>query len=142
MYKVTEINGVKTYNMSAGKTYNQFLDEAYKTNKSLKYDEEYRRRIELVQDFQFEVATSQVEVSKDERYIVATGIYGPQIKIFDTSELALKCLRGLDSEVIKFKILSEDYRKIVMAQNDRSIVFHAQYGAHFKTRIPHHPRDL
>ena len=29
-----------------------------------------------------------------------------------------------------------------MAQHDRSIDFHAQYGAHYKTRIPHFPRDL
>ena len=39
MYKVTEINGVKTYNMSAGKTYSQFLNEAQKSSKSLRYDE-------------------------------------------------------------------------------------------------------
>jgi ribosome biogenesis protein ENP2 len=51
-------------------------------------------------------------------------------------------LRGIDSEVVKFKILSDDYSKIVMAQQDRSIDFHAQYGAHYKTRIPHYPRDL
>jgi hypothetical protein len=38
MYKVTEINGVKTYNMSAGKTYNQFIEDAQKNSKSLKYD--------------------------------------------------------------------------------------------------------
>lgn len=73
---------------------------------------------------------------------MAAGIYAPQIKIYDTAELSLKCLRGLDCEVVKFKILSDDYSKIVMAQNDRSIDFHAQYGAHYKTRIPHFPRDL
>jgi ribosome biogenesis protein ENP2 len=83
-----------------------------------------------------------VEVSRDERYIIAAGIYAPQIKIFDTAELSLKCLRGIDSEVVKFKILSDDYSKIVMAHTDRSIDFHAQYGAHYKTRIPHYPRDL
>jgi ribosome biogenesis protein ENP2 len=65
MYKVTEINGVKTYNMSAGKSHSQFLAEAKKNSKSLRYDEEYRRRIELVQDFQFEVSTNQVEISRD-----------------------------------------------------------------------------
>jgi len=53
MYKVTEINSVKTYNMSAGKTHSQFMNEAKQSNKSLRYDEEYRRRIELIQDFQF-----------------------------------------------------------------------------------------
>jgi len=53
MYKVTEINGVKTYNMSAGKSYHQFIEEAKKNNKSLRYNEDFRRRIELIQDFQF-----------------------------------------------------------------------------------------
>jgi len=38
--------------------------------------------------------------------------------------------------------LSDDYSKIAMAQVDRTIEFHAQYGAHYKTRIPHYPRDL
>jgi ribosome biogenesis protein ENP2 len=56
---------VKTYNMSAGKSHSQFLAEAKKNSKSLRYDEEYRRRIELVQDFQFEVSTNQVEISRD-----------------------------------------------------------------------------
>ncbi len=83
-----------------------------------------------------------MQISPDQRYIIASGIYAPQLKIFDTAELSLKCLRGIDSEVVKFKILSEDYSKVVMAQNDRSIDFHAQYGAHYKTRIPHYPRDL
>lgn len=142
MYKITEVNGVKTYNMSAGKTLPQFIEEAKKTHKSLRYNEDFKRRIELIQDFQFEIATSQVEISRDQRYIVAAGIYAPQLKIFDTAELSLKCLRGIDSEVVKFKILSDDYSKIVMAQHDRSIDFHAQYGAHYKTRIPHFPRDL
>ena len=39
MYKVTEINNVKTYNMSAGKSYSQFMEEARKNNKSLRYDD-------------------------------------------------------------------------------------------------------
>lgn len=39
MYKITEINGVKTYNMSAGKTNTQFLEDAKKNNKSLRYDD-------------------------------------------------------------------------------------------------------
>lgn len=45
MYKITEVNGVKTYNMSAGKTYQQFFEEAKKNHKSLRYDEEFKKRI-------------------------------------------------------------------------------------------------
>ena len=51
-------------------------------------------------------------------------------------------LTGGEILVVKFKILSDDYSKIAMAQQDRSVAFHAQYGAHYTTRIPHFPRDL
>lgn len=43
---------------------------------------------------------------------------------------------------MKFVSLSEDYSKIAIAEADRSIELHAQYGFHFKTRIPHYPRDM
>jgi ribosome biogenesis protein ENP2 len=45
---ITELNGVKIYNLSAGKTLPQFLEEAYKKSRSLRYNEEYRKRVELI----------------------------------------------------------------------------------------------
>ena len=54
----------------------------------------------------------------------------------------MKCERGLDSEVIRFAMLSEDYSKICFACSDRSLIFHAQYGHHYKTRIPKFPRNI
>jgi len=41
-YSVSELNGVKIYNLSAGKTQLQFLEEAYKNKISLKYNEDYK----------------------------------------------------------------------------------------------------
>lgn len=73
----------------------------------------------------FPVACNQVEISNDEKYIIATGVYSPTIKTFDTQELSMKCLRGLDSEVVKFTILDDDYSKVAFAQADRHIEFHA-----------------
>lgn len=142
MYTISEINGIKIYNLSAGKTLPQFLEEANKRKKSLKFDQDFRRRIELIQDFDFPVACSQVQMSPDQLYIIATGIYPPTIKIFETSQLSLKCSRGIDSEVVKFNILDEDYTKLVFACADRTIEFHAQYGKHYKTRVPKFPRDM
>ena len=55
---------------------------------------------------------------------------------------SLKCERGIDSEVVKFAMLTEDYTKIAFACVDRSIIFHAQYGYHYKTRIPKCPRNI
>lgn len=37
-YTISEVNGVKIYNLSAGKTLPQFLEEAKKKNASLKYN--------------------------------------------------------------------------------------------------------
>lgn len=142
MYTISEINGIKIYNLSAGKTLPQFLEESNKRKKSLKYDQDFRRRIELIQDFDFPVACGQVQMSPDQQYIIATGIYPPTIKIFETSQLSLKCMRGIDSEVVKFTILEEDYTKLAFACADRTIEFHAQYGKHYKTRVPKFPRDM
>lgn len=45
--KVTTFNGVKVYNVTAGKTLPQWLSE--KKKKALRKDKDYRNRIELVQ---------------------------------------------------------------------------------------------
>lgn len=142
MYSVTEVNGVKTYNMSAGKSVKEFEEEFLRTSKSLKFNQDFRKRIELIQDFSFEAACSQVQLTEDQRYIICTGTYAPQLKIFDTAELSLKCLRGIDCEAVRFCILTDDYSKIAVAELDRNIEFHAQYGTHFKTRVPYCPRDM
>ena len=49
---------------------------------------------------------------------------------------------GVDSEVVAIQSLSEDYSKFVLGCQDRSIEFHAQYGKHFKTRVPKNIRCL
>ena len=57
--------------------------------------------------------------------MIATGIYAPMVKIFDTHDLSLKCERGLDSEVVQFQILSNDYSKLAFLSSDRNIELHA-----------------
>jgi hypothetical protein len=37
-YQISELNGVKIYNLSAGKSTPEFLDEARKLKKSLRYN--------------------------------------------------------------------------------------------------------
>ncbi|CAK0904688.1 unnamed protein product, partial [Prorocentrum cordatum] len=106
--QVTQLNDVKVYNLSAGKSLPQFLEEAQKKKQSLRYDQDFRRRIDLIQDFEFNVASNRVRVSPNGEYIAAAGIYAPEVKIFETRELGLKCSRGLNSEVVDFLFLSED----------------------------------
>jgi len=37
----------------------------------------------------------------------------------------MKCLRGLDSDCVRFCLLTPDYKKIAIAGSDRSIELHA-----------------
>jgi ribosome biogenesis protein ENP2 len=45
-------------------------------------------------------------------------------------------------QVVDFVILSEDWTKMVFLQDDRTLSFHAAYGAHYGTRIPKFGRTL
>ena len=71
---ITISNQIKCYNLSICPTLPQFLEEAYKTHKSLKNNELYKKRIEVIQDFDFPTACTQVEETPDQNYIIASGL--------------------------------------------------------------------
>lgn len=138
----TELNNIKVFNLSSGKSLSQFIEESARTKKSLRYNTEYRNRLELIQDFEFPTASSKVHVSSDGDYIGASGVYPSQFRLFETSELSMKFQRNLDSEIIQFAFLTPDYRKLAFLNADRSIELHAQYGKHYSTRIPRFGHDM
>ena len=140
--KVSTLNGVKIYDLSSGKSVPEFIEEAKKQKIKLKNLEDYRRRIDLIQDLDFSVSSQRIRVSKDQNYIVASGIYPPRAKVYETHSLSMKVERGIDSQIIQMQILSEDYSKLAFLCDDRNIELHAQYGRHFKIRIPKFGRDM
>lgn len=140
--KVTEINGVKIYDLNTAKTLKHYLNEAKSQKVKLKQLKDYDNQIELIADFEFNNCATNIDVSKDGYYLVGAGTYPPRIKIFETQEMSVKCERGIDAEVLKLKILSDDYSKIALLLGDRNIELHAQYGRHFKIRTPKVGRDM
>ncbi|KAB0365384.1 hypothetical protein FD754_009540 [Muntiacus muntjak] len=104
----------------------------------------YRKPVLSKEDPDFEMPTvcTTIKVSKDGQYILATGTYKPRVRCYDTYQLSLKFERCLDSEVVTFETLSDDYSKIVFLHNDRYIEFHSQSGFYYKTRIPKFGRDF
>jgi len=54
----------------------------------------------------------------------------------------MKFERHLDSEIVDFQILTDDYSKAVFLCADRSLNFHAKFGAYYKVRVPKFGRDL
>uniref|UniRef100_A0A8W8K4R8 Nucleolar protein 10-like N-terminal domain-containing protein n=1 Tax=Magallana gigas TaxID=29159 RepID=A0A8W8K4R8_MAGGI len=139
--QVSNPNNVKIYNLSAGKSLPEWLSDRQKRSLQ-KQDIDVRRRIELLQDFDMPTASQCVGVSPDGQYICATGTYKPRLKCFDTAQMSLKFERGLDSDVVNFQFLGEDYGKIVFLQCDRYIELHSQFGRYYRLRIPKYGRDM
>ncbi|KAG7169607.1 Nucleolar protein 10-like [Homarus americanus] len=134
-------NNVKVYNLSAGKSLPEWLTDRKRRQLS-KRDVEFRRRIELIQDFTMPDVSGCVRVSPDGRYILATGTYKPRVKCYEVAALSLKFERCFDAEVIQFEVLSDDYSKLVFLQEERYVELHSQAGRWFRTRIPKFGRDL
>ncbi|XP_053565657.1 nucleolar protein 10 [Bombina bombina] len=139
--QVSNINDVKIYNLSCGKSLPEWLSDR-KKRALQKKDVDLRRRIELIQDFDMPTVSTNIKVSRDGQYIIATGTYKPRVRCYDTYQLSLKFERCLDSDVVKFDILSEDYSKIIFLQCDRYVELHSQHGRYFRLRIPKFGRDF
>ena len=63
--------------MSGGKNIPAWLSD--KKKKALRKDEEYRRRIELIQDFEFPAGCQKIKLTPDGQYIFASGYHPPQV---------------------------------------------------------------
>ncbi|KAH8352430.1 hypothetical protein KR084_004133 [Drosophila pseudotakahashii] len=138
---VNEVNDVKIYNLSAGKSVPDWLTDRRKRSQ-LKKKADSRRQIELIQDFEMPGVCTSIRMSPDQQYILATGTYKPRVKCFEVANLSIKFERCFDSEVTTFEVISEDYGKMVFLQCDRYVEIHAAHGRHYRLRIPRFGRDM
>ncbi|XP_061699847.1 nucleolar protein 10 [Syngnathoides biaculeatus] len=139
--QISSVNDVKIYNLSHGKSLPEWLTDR-KKRQLQKKDVDIQRRIELIQDFEMPTVCTSIKVSRDGQFILAAGTYKPRIRCYDTYQLSLKFERCLDSDVVAFDILSDDYSKLVFLHSDRYVEFHSQHGHYYKTRIPKFGRDF
>jgi ribosome biogenesis protein ENP2 len=65
------------YHVTSGKALPAWLSEAKK--RALRRDEEYRRRLELLQSFGFPSACQRLKATPDGQYIFATGYHPPMV---------------------------------------------------------------
>ena len=78
---------VQVYTVSGGKSVPAWLSD--KKKRSLKKDEAYRRRIELVQDLDFPEACQRLRASPDGQYLFATGIHPPRVPFYTCNRQSL-----------------------------------------------------
>ncbi|XP_010524511.1 PREDICTED: nucleolar protein 10 [Tarenaya hassleriana] len=138
--KSTSINGVKMYHVSSAPNVATWLNP--KKQRALRKNPNYTQRVELIQDLRFETATTKIKATPDGEFLIASGIYPPQIKVYELRQLALKFERHLDAEIVDFEILDDDYSKLAFLCADRSVNLHAKYGKHYSLRIPRMGRDM
>lgn len=138
---VSDVNDVKVYNLSAGKSVPEWLTDRRKRSQLMKKVDS-RRQIELIQDFDMPGVSTSIRMSPDNQFILATGTYKPRVKCYEVQNLSIKFERCFDSEVTTFEVLSDDYSKMVFLQCDRYIEIHAAHGRHYRLRIPRFGRDM
>jgi ribosome biogenesis protein ENP2 len=141
--KLTNPNDVPVYTISGSDSARPLPDWlARKRKRSLKNDAEYANRVELLQDFEFEEASSCIRVSEDGEWVMSTGTYKPQIHTHYLPHLSLSFARHTTSLNLTFLLLSSDYSKSLHLQTDRKLEFHTPGGCHYETRLPRYGRDL
>lgn len=141
--KLTNPHDVPVYTISGSDTARPLPDWlARKRKRSLKNDPNYANRVELLQDFEFEEASSCIRVSDDGEWVMSTGTYKPQIHTHYLPHLSLSFARHTTSLNLTFLLLSSDYSKSLHLQTDRKLEFHTPSGCHYETRIPRYGRDL
>ena len=47
------------------------------------------------------MASSRLRLSRDGKFLAATGVYPPQVKVYELSELSMKFERHMDCEVVQ-----------------------------------------
>jgi ribosome biogenesis protein ENP2 len=70
----------------------------------LKKDSEWTRRVELIQDLEFPEASNISKFTPDGKFIVATGTYKPQFRVFELDQMSMKFDRHTDAETVAFEV--------------------------------------
>jgi len=138
--KVATFNNCRVYDLSQGKKLPEWLSDSKR--RALLKDDDYSKRLELIQDFDMNTAAQCIKMTKDGEHIIVTGTYPPLVRCYTVSDLSMKFQRGLTCEVVAMETLSDDFSKLVFLQADRSVTFHAAYGTHYSLRVPKFGRDL
>ncbi|KAF8735639.1 hypothetical protein AX14_001759 [Amanita brunnescens Koide BX004] len=138
--KVYTVNGAAAGSSSSLPDWLTRKRAAAKGKRAIK--EHIQGTIELIQGFEFPEASNKIKATRDGHHVVATGVYKPQMRVWDLDQLSLKFERHSDAENVDFVLLSDDWTKSMHLQTDRTIELHTQGGFHYRTRIPRFGRSL
>lgn len=87
-------------------------------------------------DLKFPCLIKCTKQTEDRNYLIAYGIYPPQVQCFDLLNFCLKFQRNLNCEINDFHILSPNWEKIIFLRSDRFLEFHSKSGYFYQIKIP------
>mmetsp|Transcript_99809 Transcript_99809/g.149501 ORF Transcript_99809/g.149501 Transcript_99809/m.149501 type:complete len:354 (-) Transcript_99809:703-1764(-) len=96
----------------------------------------------IIPEFFFPQTIQKIKETRDSKFLLATGLYPPQIKCFDLNNLTVKFKRHLDYEVQDFQILTSNWEKLVFLRKDRYLEFHSKSGCHYQLKLKSQTIDL
>ncbi|SBT74816.1 nucleolar protein 10, putative [Plasmodium malariae] len=144
-------NGIKIYSLTSGRLTPEGGRGSFEgrgKNKKKKgsgvngSNKNNENSIELLHDLEFSKKSDEIKISDDGRYICISGMYPPQVGLYDTKELCIKHRRHFDEEVVNFEFLTNNYEKLVFLCKNRYLEFHNAAGKYYKMRIPREGRNL
>lgn len=102
--KVYTVNGAAAGSGSASSLPDWLTRKrAVKSGKSKRaIREEFEGAVNLIQHFEFPEASNKIKVTRDGHHAIATGVYKPQMRVYDLEQLALKFERHSDAENVDF----------------------------------------
>ncbi|SCM25049.1 nucleolar protein 10, putative [Plasmodium chabaudi chabaudi] len=140
-------NGIKIYSLTSGKlapdsygNSNTNFDAKKKKKNSINNNDD--NSVEVLHDLEFSQKSDDIKISDDGRYLCVSGMYPPQVGLYDTSELSIKHRRHFDEEVLSFVFLTSNYEKLAFLCKNRYLEFHNAAGKYYKMRIPKEGRSL
>ncbi|GAA42803.1 nucleolar protein 10 [Clonorchis sinensis] len=132
---VIQLNGVKVYNLTANRALPEWASRAEK-RKKMSQDSGIARHIELIQELEMPDSATYITSSPDGQYLFTLGRYKPRVKCYELGNLSLKFDRCVDYLPYRMEVLSDDYSKFVLLEEERWVDVHAAGGHFFKFRIP------
>ncbi|XP_058779809.1 uncharacterized protein LOC131653592 isoform X2 [Vicia villosa] len=101
--KSSSINGVKMYTIASQQS---SLASWVPTKEQSRHPvKSCTQNVQLIEDLRFTTATTKIKATLDSEFVIASGIYPPQVKVYEVREFGLKFERHLDSEIIDFQVL-------------------------------------
>ena len=100
--KVYTVNGAASGSSSSLPDWLTRKRVAKKGKRAIK--EHVEGTIDLIQEFQFPEASNRIKTTRDGHHAIATGVYKPQMRVYDLDQLTLKFERHTDAENVDFVV--------------------------------------